>query len=189
MVKGKGKASGASPKGGVRKIAPARVRTPKLKNTKTISIEAAERAAAAAAAAAAVAAAAAAAPSKKLSKKARPSEAARASAAGSAAASSAGAIGSPEEARPSSSGELFRMTCTCPHLVDHPERAELLRKLVGVRTEVRTRLQQQSSSSISSSSSGREGGWRYRSIYVSYRTVSTFRHHRHLVFAVLLAVS
>lgn len=152
MVKGKGKASGASPKGGVRKIAQARVRTPKLKNTKTISIEAAERAAAAAAATAAVAAAAAAGPSKKLSKKARPSEAARASAASSAAASSsAGAIGSPEEALPSSSGELFRMTCTCPHLVDHPERAELLRKLVGVRTEVRT-LQQPAAAA------GREGG-------------------------------
>lgn len=34
-------------------------------------------------------------------------------------------------------GEPTKMTCTCPHLVSHPNRADLIRKLVDVRIEVK----------------------------------------------------
>lgn len=34
-------------------------------------------------------------------------------------------------------GDPTKMTCTCPHLMNHPDRADLLRKLVDVRIEVK----------------------------------------------------
>ncbi|CAM9463768.1 unnamed protein product [Ectocarpus sp. 13 AM-2016] len=52
---------------------------------------------------------------------------ARAEAGGAATGSSAGS-------------EPSKITCTCPHLVDHPNRQDLLRKLVDVRIEVNTAL-------------------------------------------------
>ena len=53
--------------------------------------------------------------------------------AAAASGTGAGAAGAPQQQRP----ELFKMTCTCPHLSNHPKRAELLRKLVDVRVEVK----------------------------------------------------
>lgn len=51
-----------------------------------------------------------------------------------AAAAEAAALG----AGASANGEPVKPTCTCPHLVGHPDRADLLRKLVDVRIEVRS---------------------------------------------------
>ncbi|CAM9372425.1 unnamed protein product, partial [Scytosiphon promiscuus] len=59
---------------------------------------------------------------------------AAAAAAAAAATAAAAAAGSSE------SGEPSKMTCTCPHLVDHPLRPDLLRKLVDVRREANTAL-------------------------------------------------
>lgn len=69
--------------------------------------------------------------STKKSKKARPSDAGQAPGLG-LAANKAGAA----QQSVSSGEELFKMTCTCVHLVNHPGRDGLLRKLMDIRNEV-----------------------------------------------------
>lgn len=141
MVKGKSKASGASPKGSsVRKVVPARVRASKAKNPKATGTAAAEKGGGGGG----VGGGAGGGSSKKPPKKARPSEAAARASAAAAASASSGAAANTETATDepaSANGGLFKMTCTCPHLVDHPGRVDLLRKLVDVRTEVSDKVE------------------------------------------------
>lgn len=117
MGKGKGKASGASPKGGTRKIARVHIQTPRAAKPSKPS---------------AGSSAGGGSGSKKSSaRKHRPSEPARAAATSSTSAG----FQSAEEAS-SASAELFKVTCTCPHLAHHPDRGDLQRKLVNLRLEV-----------------------------------------------------
>lgn len=131
MAKGKGKACGSGPRGGTRKIAQVRNNSPKFKPSKPPPSASMASSVGKAGIREETGGASGGGGSTKKSKKARPSDTGHAPSAG-LAANKAGAA-----QQPVSSGEdLFKMTSTCVHLVNHPGRDGLLRKLVDIRNEV-----------------------------------------------------
>lgn len=138
MGKGKGKAR-ASPKGGTRKIAPLHASAAKVKLSKlsaSTSIVSMPVIAAASPAVPAVGGG-----SSKKSASSRKPRLSDKNDTSSASTSTGGAQGhratGVAKELPSLSTELFKLTCTCPHLAQHPDRQQLLRRLIDMRTEVR----------------------------------------------------
>lgn len=142
MRKGKGKAR-VSPKGATRKIAPMRTSITKVKPSRASVIEVGSGAAGGGSGGGVAAVVAAAGSSKKSSssRKPRPSDKNDSNSSTGGGAQSHVSSGADTET-PSPYDDLYMLKCTCPHLAEHPDRVELLRKLVDIRIEVLLRNNQ-----------------------------------------------